>query len=90
MEDWINYEINGYPNHAIVPEYRIFTLNFKGDFVGFAGSTLQNTAIPPDLLKKIKKNDKFDQFYARQAVTTIDASDEVKKNGIMRLNYPDL
>lgn len=33
LEDWLIWESNGYPDDVPVPDYRIWSLEVKGDFV---------------------------------------------------------
>lgn len=45
--EWLGHELNGYPEKALLPDYRILNTQAFGHFVGFGGAQLQNAPIPP-------------------------------------------
>ncbi len=44
--DWIEHELNGYPEAATLPDYRVSEVNSNGHFVGAFGRQIRNGAIP--------------------------------------------
>jgi len=44
LEDWLVWESNGYPDDVRVPDYRVWSLEIKGHFLGPFGSGLSVTA----------------------------------------------
>ena len=48
LEQWVDFELNGYPKDFELPDYRAKRFaEVKGHFSGPAGSGLQNALIPP-------------------------------------------
>jgi hypothetical protein len=48
---WVNCELNGYPDDAKVPEYRAWRrCQVLGNFAGPFGSTMRNQPLPPALI----------------------------------------
>ena len=52
LEDWVRYEIEGYPVDVPVPEYRKISITYRGDFVGPFGAQANNVPLPSYLIKK--------------------------------------
>jgi hypothetical protein len=46
FKKWVEYELNGYLQGSVVPDYRKFNVNSYGNFVGFGWSKLNNQPIP--------------------------------------------
>lgn len=46
LAQWVESELDGYPDGAQLPPYREFTVNSKGNFSGPFGSGLKNADIP--------------------------------------------
>ncbi|MDR3104198.1 MAG: hypothetical protein LBU96_07070 [Yokenella regensburgei] len=46
LKQWVNFELNGYPNLDTLPGYRVFSVQVLGDFSGPMGSGLKNALIP--------------------------------------------
>lgn len=47
LSHWADHELNGYPNNADLPAYRIHKSASRGHFVGAFGRQLRNAEIPP-------------------------------------------
>lgn len=85
LEDWVRWELNGYPATADVPEYRRMRMNFKvsGNNIAYQ---VNGAPIASVLMKKLTKDDDFDMFECRQAIGTIN-SDEIKgADGTLNIN----
>ena len=50
MSDWVDRELNGYPNHDALPAYRQTEAHAYGNFAGPFYSGLNNVPIPPATL----------------------------------------
>lgn len=83
LEDWVKYELSGYPNDSEVPDYRKIPLNFKAD-VSNGLYLNRNVPIAQVLVKKATGRDDINTFYCRQAIGTLDYKDV--SNGTLRLN----
>ncbi|ANM04132.1 hypothetical protein AMC78_CH02039 [Rhizobium phaseoli] len=76
LEDWVRYELKGYPENAEVPDYREMGLNFKISASNRAWQAT-NQPVPQLLVNQAVGNDQFHIFKCRQAVGTIDV-DKIK------------
>lgn len=53
LEEWVDYELSGYPAAAAVPDYRgPFKREVRGNFVGPFGSSMTSVPVPPSGLPK--------------------------------------
>lgn len=52
LEKWVKFESEGYPPHAILPEYRQINVSYSASFAGPFGSGVNNAQIPTYLIKK--------------------------------------
>ncbi len=46
FKQWVNYELNGYPDDAELPKYRMTTAQTFGTFTGAFGAGANNVAVP--------------------------------------------
>lgn len=46
LKNWVQKELDGYPDGYELPDYRIKRCQSKGNFVGFAGRQMNNAPIP--------------------------------------------
>ncbi|KAA3507690.1 hypothetical protein [Agrobacterium rosae] len=90
LEDWVRYELQGYPDCAEVPDYRVMELRFRGTFVGSYGRQLTNVPVPPYVVEAVTKNENFSRFLCRQSVSEMSFGDHVKPSGVMRVNLDNL
>lgn len=76
LEDWLIWESNGYPEHAPVPEYRVWPLEVFGHFVGPFGSSIPAAPIPLTALRFIKNDVKqaYDRYECRDSVASVEAT----------------
>ena len=51
LEEWVQHEVEGYPDDVPVPEYRIAHVTYKGTFVGL-GQQLNNTSISGQVVEQ--------------------------------------
>ena len=52
LEEWVHYEMEGYPTGTALPDYRKLVVSYTGTFFGPAGSGIRDAPIPPLLIKK--------------------------------------
>lgn len=90
LEDWVKYELNGYPEDVDVPDYRNLQLTFKGHFSGPLGAHIKNAPIAPHVIEQIVGDDRFSRFLARQPVTTISDSEKARNAGVLYVNFDNL
>ena len=50
--EWVEHELNGYPDSASLPDYRVSEVHSLGHFSGPFKSSLRNAAIPPSNVPK--------------------------------------
>lgn len=84
LEDWVLYELNGYPKGVEVPDYRRIPMNFK--------ASLQNIAyrytgqpVPQVLVAKATGDKDVGTFKCRQAIGTINEN-EIRDSGTLVVN----
>lgn len=91
FQEWLIWESNGYPEDVKVPNYRVWSLEVKGNFSGWGGSGLQNMPIPLAVIpEKVRKF--YEQYECKQSVASIEAV-LVKSNsggGTMQISTGDL
>ena len=80
LETWLIYESNGYPPELDVPDYRVWTLEVKGDFTGPFGSMVRNAPIPLIFIPE-RVRDYYNQYKCRQSIATLEALLEQSKAG---------
>lgn len=90
LEDWVKYELNGYPEDADVPDYRVLQLRFKGHFSGPLGAHIKNAPIAPHLIEQIVGDDRLNWFLARQPITTIADTEKARNAGVLHVNFDNL
>lgn len=52
LADWVKHESEGYMKNAAVPDYRILSVSYTGNFSGPFGTGIQNAPISPYLIEK--------------------------------------
>lgn len=72
LEDWVKYELEGYPDEVELPPYRKIGVSYTATFSGPFGSGIQNAPIPPYLIKKFA-GDHWISYGLRQSVSGIDS-----------------
>lgn len=80
LEEWVKHESEGYPQDAVLPDYRIVGVNYKGTFFGPYGSSIQNAPIPPILIKAYA-NDSWNKYYVRESIAAVDELVKVSAKG---------
>ena len=72
IEEWVQWESNGYPDGVVVPNYRVWTLAIKGDFFGPFGAAIRNAPVQllhiPEHARK-----SYEAYECRQSVGTIES-----------------
>lgn len=70
LEEWVKYESEGYPSDAVLPEYRIIGVTYKGTFSGPFGSGIKNAPIPPILIEQFA-DDSWNSHPVRQSIAAV-------------------
>ena len=80
FQEWLTWEANGYPEDAVVPDYRVWSLELKGHFSGWGGSGIQNAPIPLAVVpERVRKS--YERYQCRQSVASIEAVLVKSKSG---------
>jgi AbiTii len=87
FKKWVDFELNGYPDSASLPGYRIIPAVAKGYFSGFAGSSIDNAPIPAACLPE-KFRDFARRVYIQQGIGTIEATIATGKNETLSFPWP--
>ncbi|HCI7749269.1 TPA: hypothetical protein NPX69_004454 [Escherichia coli] len=70
LEEWVKHESEGYPPDAVLPEYRIIGVTYKGTFSGSFGSGIKNAPIPSILIEKYA-NESWNSFSVRESIAAV-------------------
>ncbi|MFJ5455204.1 hypothetical protein ACIPT4_19415 [Pectobacterium jejuense] len=70
LEEWVRHESEGYPPDAVLPDYRIVGVTYKGTFSGPFGSGIKNAPIPPILIKQFA-DDSWNNFSVRESIAAV-------------------
>ena len=92
LEEWIKYELDGYPEGIPVPDYRKIGVSYTGIFSGAFGSGLNNVPIPLALIKKIA-GERWVTYEMRKGIAEVDdlvRSSKHDKGGTLQINASDL
>ena len=71
LEEWINLELDGYPEEIPVPNYRKMGVTYKGMFTGALGGGFNNAPIPPALILKYA-GERWVTHEVREGIAKID------------------
>ena len=90
LEEWVKHESEGYPQDAVLPDYRIVGVTYKGTFSGPFGSGIKNAPIPPILIKTFA-NDSWNTQSVRESIAAVDELVKVStKGGSLGINASNL
>ncbi|ASM17533.1 hypothetical protein HW877_16205 [Serratia marcescens] len=70
LEEWVRHESEGYPHDAVLPEYRVVGVIYKGTFSGPFGSGIKNAPIPPILIQKFAGDD-WNTVSVRESIAAV-------------------
>lgn len=79
LEEWVQFETEGYPKDVPVPEYRNATVTYRGTFTN-GYQTLNNVTIPDYIIKR-EAGDAWLSFPIRDSVAVIDSLVMAEKPG---------
>lgn len=85
LEDWVRWELNGYPQDVEVPDYRKIRMNFKVSAHNLAYQ-VTNQPIAQALINDLMDDPEFDVFECRQAIGTIDIDQVKDAKGVLTIN----
>ena len=88
LKAWATAELNGYPDHNAMPEYRVTPITAKGVFLGPLGAQINDQPLAAGTLKEPHRW-WATTAYMKQPVSTYErlASDS-EKNGFAIVNWP--
>lgn len=89
LEEWIRFELNGYPPGSNVPEYRLWSVNWKGNFVGPFQSGLKNAPIHSTFLPEAIRED-LKRFRNRDSVAALQSLLGKSDSGLLIIPFNDL
>ncbi len=74
LGDWIDQELNGYPDDAVLPSYRgPFAVHVLGHFVGLGGQQAENVQIPRSSYNKELEADGLFEVGLREPIAAIES-----------------
>ena len=81
LEDWIVWESNGYPEDVSVPNYRIWQLQVRGNFLG-PYSKYNHAPIPTvNLPKNVQKN--YSEYKCRFSIASVESTMENENKAVL-------
>ena len=89
LADWLIRESNGYADGIDVPDYRIWPLQLRGNFLRVDGLMLKNIPIPMVYLPK-DVIIKYQHYKCRQSIASIEQTIAKDQKGILRVSVGDL
>jgi hypothetical protein len=90
LQEWIKYELEGYPGGVEVPEYRKLEIVYRGTFSGPFGSGINNAPIPSYLIEKFAGKS-WTTYEMRQSIAAVDdLISKAEGNGILHVNSSNL
>lgn len=89
LANWVEWELNGYPEAVEVPEYRIWTLQVKGHFAGPFGASLNAVSVPTACLPK-GAQDSYQNYRCRQSIASLELMIKSGGAGSLRVSTSDL
>ena len=82
LNDWIIWESDGYPEDVSVPNYRIWQLQVKGNFLGPYGSCLNRAPIPAvNLPKNVRKS--YNEYKCRFSIASVESAMENENKAVL-------
>ena len=87
LRDWATAELNGYPDHLELPDYRITGITAKGFFVGPFGAQINDQPLPSGVLKE-EHRWWATTAYLKESVSAYEAMVGGDKNGCAAMHWP--
>ena len=82
LEDWIVWESDGYPEDVSVPNYRIWQLQVRGNFLGPYSSSLNLAPIPTvNLPKNLQKS--YNEYKCRFSIASVESAMENENKTVL-------
>ncbi len=87
FKEWVEFELNGYPDEKDTPPYRVAHAESYGDFSGPFQSGLRNAPIPPSNVPE-KFREIATTVYFRESISALEDLVKDKKGGTLRSAFP--
>jgi hypothetical protein len=85
VEDWVRWELDGYPEGVDLPEYRLIPMEVRANFSGPYGRILQSAAVPPATIPEPHRK-AVEYFRCRESASAIE--DLIRPDGDGSLQVP--
>lgn len=89
FKEWVDNELNGYPNKDSLPKYRVKRVHSLGDFSGPWQSGLRGAPIPPLCFPKEHRH-LIDTWYCMEPISALESITRAGSSGSdsLRINLP--
>jgi hypothetical protein len=87
FKSWVDSELNGYPNVDEMPEYRIMSVNCKGNFSGGFGAAMNNAEIPSNCIPKEYRENLY-TTYMVQPISSLESLINNSDGGTVQEPWP--
>jgi hypothetical protein len=88
LKAWATAELNGYPDHNIIPEYRITQVTAKGLFLGPMGAQINDQPLPAGILKEAHRWWATTAYLSEPVSSYERLAGDPDKNGCATINWP--
>lgn len=90
LAEWVNYESQGYPKDAELPDYRVLSVSYTGTFFGPFGGGIQNAPLAPSLIEEFAGK-QWVRYEMRESIAAVDDLLALStKGGSLSINAADL
>lgn len=89
LEDWVGFELNGYPTKDDCPEYRMVPVSISGTFSGSFNSSISNAPIAGNIVEAITKSKNWTECSLQDGVAEIEYLFSNNPDGF-QLDYSNL
>lgn len=86
LAEWVSQEVNGYPEHAVLPEYRIIHAGVRGNAANIAWKFTHHPLPTHHLKPEIRK--RFEELDMRESIAGVERLTEAGNN-LMRQLPPE-
>ena len=89
LENWLRYESTGYPEDVQAPDYRVWRLEFKGNFSGPLRSSIENAPIPTTCIPE-KTLKAFEQYMCQDSIFSLEEAIKSNSSDTFRVSTGNL
>lgn len=89
LEQWLTWESDGYQEGVVVPDYRVWAAEVRGNFYGSVGDPLRNAPVPAPLIPEDVR-DVVTRYRCRQGIAGIEETLAACNSEMLNIPVADL